>query len=66
MGTNTLIGQNVNLLTERFQAILDGDQSWDQRPSEGIPLWDGHTAERIVEVLLERSVGEFKTRFEQD
>jgi UDP-N-acetylglucosamine 2-epimerase (non-hydrolysing) len=51
MGTNTLIGQDTERLAEKFHAILDGDFSWDKRPPEGIPLWDGHTAERIVKVL---------------
>ncbi len=51
MGTNTLIGQDTERLAEEFHAILDGDASWDKRPPEGIPLWDGHAAERIVEVL---------------
>ena len=54
MGTNTLIGQDVELLAEKFHAILDGDYSWDRRPPEGILLWDGSTAERIVHVLVER------------
>jgi UDP-N-acetylglucosamine 2-epimerase (non-hydrolysing) len=58
MGTNTLVGQDVDLLAERFHAILDGDRSWDRRPPGGIPLWDGETAGRIVEVLQEWQLGE--------
>jgi UDP-N-acetylglucosamine 2-epimerase (non-hydrolysing) len=58
LGTNTLVGQDVDLLAERFHAILDGDRSWDRRPPGGIPLWDGETAERIVEVLRAWQVGE--------
>jgi UDP-N-acetylglucosamine 2-epimerase (non-hydrolysing) len=53
MGTNTLIGQDTERLCEKFHAVLDEDASWDKRPPEGIPLWDGETAERIVEVLRE-------------
>lgn len=51
MGTNTLVGNDLDLLHARFHAILDGDRSWDRRPLGGIPLWDGHAAERIVQVL---------------
>ncbi len=58
MGTNTLVGQDVDLLAERFHAILDGDRSWDRRPPGGIPLWDGETAGRIVEVLRAWALGE--------
>jgi UDP-N-acetylglucosamine 2-epimerase (non-hydrolysing) len=51
MGTNTLVGNDLDLLRTRFHAILDGDRSWDRRPPGGIPLWDGHAAERIAAVL---------------
>lgn len=53
MGTNTLVGQDTGLLTSRFHAILDGDDSWDRRPPAGISLWDGHAAERIARIILE-------------
>ncbi len=53
MGTNTLVGQNTDLLTTRFHSILDGDKSWDRRPPRGMPLWDGHAAERIACVFLD-------------
>ncbi|MBI3949946.1 MAG: UDP-N-acetylglucosamine 2-epimerase (non-hydrolyzing) [Acidobacteria bacterium] len=51
MGTNTLVGSDVELLIERFHAVVDGDNSWDRRPATGIPLWDGHAGERIAAVL---------------
>ena len=34
IGTNTLVGQGMRLLTSRFNAVLDGDNSWDCRPRE--------------------------------
>jgi len=57
MGTNTLIGQDADQLRLQFNRILDGDRSWDHRPPGGIPLWDGHAAKRIAQVLLEERVG---------
>ena len=51
-GTNTLVGQDVDLLAAQLQPILAGDRSWDRRPPGGIHLWDGRAAERIVDVLL--------------
>nr|WP_254150981.1 UDP-N-acetylglucosamine 2-epimerase (non-hydrolyzing) [Candidatus Chloroploca mongolica] len=51
MGTNMLVGNDLDRLRTRFHAILDGDDSWDQRPPGGIPLWDGHAAERIANIL---------------
>ena len=52
MGTNALVGGDVEQLAARFHAILDGDRSWDHRPPDGIPLWDGQAAGRIAQVLL--------------
>lgn len=51
-GTNLLVGNNLDLLTERFAAILDGDRSWDRREPEGIYFWDGRAGERIASALL--------------
>jgi UDP-N-acetylglucosamine 2-epimerase (non-hydrolysing) len=55
VGTNTLVGNDLDLLSIRFHAILDGDGSWNRRPPGGIPLWDGHAAERIAAVLADRA-----------
>jgi UDP-N-acetylglucosamine 2-epimerase (non-hydrolysing) len=59
MGTNTLVGQDLELLASRFHAILDGDASWNRRPPGGIPLWDGQAAQRIVAVLVGKAVEPF-------
>jgi UDP-N-acetylglucosamine 2-epimerase (non-hydrolysing) len=47
-GTNLLIGTNPAKILAAAQAILAGRG----KPGRIPPLWDGHTAERIVEVLL--------------
>lgn len=52
LGTNTLVGNDFDLLRTRYHGILDGDRSWDRRPAGGIPLWDGHAAARIAAILV--------------
>jgi UDP-N-acetylglucosamine 2-epimerase (non-hydrolysing) len=48
LGTNLLVGRDVNRMQAELRSILKG------RAKKGspIPLWDGHTAERIAEGLL--------------
>jgi UDP-N-acetylglucosamine 2-epimerase (non-hydrolysing) len=48
-GTNTLIGSNWDLLREKFFAALSGRMERKPPP----PLWDGHTSERISDILEE-------------
>ena len=48
LGTNELIGTDPKNLGPYLAKILAGN--WKQY--KGIPLWDGRTAERIVEILL--------------
>lgn len=47
-GTSTLIGTDVRLLSDKIQEVLSGDYKTGTCPDH----WDGHAAERIVEVLL--------------
>jgi UDP-N-acetylglucosamine 2-epimerase (non-hydrolysing) len=47
LGTNVLIGQDLELLNSELLKILDGKAKKGSIP----PLWDGHAAERIAEVL---------------
>ncbi|QDH78814.1 UDP-N-acetylglucosamine 2-epimerase (non-hydrolyzing) [Echinicola soli] len=48
-GTNELVGTDPDRLKPFLEKILAGD--WKQY--QGIPMWDGHAAERIVKVLYE-------------
>ncbi len=48
LGTNELVGTDPKNLGPYLAKILRGE--WKQY--QGIPLWDGKTAERIVEILL--------------
>ncbi len=47
MGTNTLVGQDGQKLAAELSAILEGRAKRGAVP----PLWDGHAADRIAEVL---------------
>lgn len=47
LGTNILVGQNMERLRAEVGRILAGDRKQGQVP----PLWDGHAAERIANVI---------------
>jgi len=47
-GTNVLVGTNPSKIVAPTEQILRGDRKKGRTP----PLWDGHAAERIVEILL--------------
>ncbi|MFD2203782.1 non-hydrolyzing UDP-N-acetylglucosamine 2-epimerase [Shivajiella indica] len=49
LGTNELIGTDPKKLAPYLEKIMNGE--W--KTYKGIPLWDGKTAERIVEKILE-------------
>lgn len=49
LGTNELVGTDPAKLKPYLKKIMEGD--W--KKYQGIPLWDGKTAERIVAILLE-------------
>lgn len=48
-GTNTLVGTNAEQIVDASLRILDGDAKLGQMPD----LWDGHAAERILDILVE-------------
>lgn len=47
MGTNQLIGRDVARMQSEVRRILAGDR----KLASPIPLWDGHAAERIAELV---------------
>jgi UDP-N-acetylglucosamine 2-epimerase (non-hydrolysing) len=47
-GTNVLVGTNPSKIAAATEQVLRGDGMRGRTP----PLWDGHAAERIVEILL--------------
>jgi len=49
-GTNILVGLDMNKISEEANKILDGQEKKGGIP----PLWDGHAAKRIVDVLLDK------------
>lgn len=48
MGTNVLVGHDMDLLQREAKGILAGQGKRGRVP----PLWDGHAGERIAEILL--------------
>jgi len=49
LGTNILIGDNMDLLTESINEILSGKWKKGEIP----PLWDGQTSKRIIDKIVE-------------
>lgn len=47
MGTNELLGTNPDAIAPAMQRLLTGNWKKGAVP----PLWDGHTSERIVEII---------------
>jgi UDP-N-acetylglucosamine 2-epimerase (non-hydrolysing) len=48
MGTNVLVGRDTNLLSRELDRVMS-----QGRKNNGVPpLWDGHAAERIAEVIV--------------
>lgn len=47
MGTNELLGTNPDAIAPAMQKLLSGNLKKGSVP----PLWDGHTAERVIEII---------------
>ncbi len=47
VGTNVMIGRDMNLLCREVKAVLNGERKNGDIP----PLWDGGAAERIAQIL---------------
>jgi len=52
MGTNELLGTNPYAIAPAMQKLLSGNWKKGSIP----PLWDGHTAERIIEIIYKLSL----------
>ena len=53
MGTNTIVGSDPAKIVAATFSALEKQLEKDQHSIP--PLWDGHTAERIVDALITRS-----------
>ena len=51
LGTNELVGTNPKNLKHYLDILFEG--KW--KKGKDIPLWDGHTAQRILDVLIQKS-----------
>jgi UDP-N-acetylglucosamine 2-epimerase (non-hydrolysing) len=51
LGTNQLVGRDVKRLRSAAEGILRGELS-GSRTQTTIPLWDGHAAERIAQIIM--------------
>ena len=56
MGTNTIVGTETEKITQAAFAALNAPR--DRKPGRVPPLWDGHTADRILDALMERMKAE--------
>lgn len=50
VGSNMLVGMNPEIIIQQSQQIIAGKWKDSQIPG----LWDGHTAERIIQILTEK------------
>jgi UDP-N-acetylglucosamine 2-epimerase (non-hydrolysing) len=48
LGTNVIVGTNTDRIVTAATAALNGAR---QKPVQQLPLWDGHTSERILDAL---------------
>jgi UDP-N-acetylglucosamine 2-epimerase (non-hydrolysing) len=55
LGTNQLVGRDLQKLRNTANAIFKSSSQMEKRIKTNIPLWDGHAAERVAEVVLRRS-----------
>ena len=53
-GTNQLVGRDLKRLRHAAEEILRGGTQEARRETK-IPLWDGHTAERIAQIIVRPS-----------
>lgn len=57
MGTNQLVGRNLNKLRSAAKEILQRSVETNAKLNTArVPLWDGHAAERIAQIIVRASV----------
>ena len=59
LGTNQLVGRNVGTLRAAVEQIVSGaakNVSTRKADTSRVPLWDGHAAERIAQVIVRCSI----------
>ncbi len=49
LGTSTIVGNDENLIRKTYEQVMAGRY----KRGRSIPLWDGHTAERVMDCLQE-------------
>jgi len=55
MGTNQLVGRDLKKLRTAVERIVNSNSEGLKPPGPArIPLWDGHAAERIAEIIVNR------------
>jgi UDP-N-acetylglucosamine 2-epimerase (non-hydrolysing) len=53
-GTNQLVGRDLDRLRTAVEEILKNDSGTRREPDRNrVPLWDGHAAERIAEIICD-------------
>ena len=50
IGSNQIVGTTTDVIVAAFERTMSGKNAEPQIP----PLWDGHAAERIAEILLDK------------
>jgi UDP-N-acetylglucosamine 2-epimerase (non-hydrolysing) len=56
-GTNQLVGRNVRRLRSAAEEILKNGKRSSVTPKPSVPLWDGHAADRIAQIIVRCSSG---------
>jgi len=54
LGTNQLVGRDLKKLHAAVKGILNSNSAGKQPDPARIPLWDGHAAERIAQIIVNR------------
>ena len=61
LGTSTIVGNDPDRIREAFEQVLTGTY----KKGKPIPLWDGHTAERVADCLFELTRREMLQSFQR-